>query len=83
MDFYGLVKGEILVIVDLFTRETILQWLPSRKQEQVAQTILRRVIFERGVPLSIRSDNAPELMKGVIKKNLHVLEYQTNCHRGA
>ena len=25
MDFYGLVKGEILVIVDLFTRETILQ----------------------------------------------------------
>ena len=25
MDFYGLMKGEILVIVDLFTRETILQ----------------------------------------------------------
>ena len=68
MDFYGLMKGEILVIVDLFTRETILQWLPNRKQERVAQTILRRVIFERGVPLSIRSDNAPELMKGVIKK---------------
>ena len=67
MDFYGPMKGEILVIVDLFTRETILQWLPSRKQEQVAQIILRRVIFERGVPLSIRSDNAPELMKGVIK----------------
>ncbi len=68
MDFYGLMKGEILVIVDLFTRETILQWLPSRKQEQVAQTILGRVIFERGMPLSIRSDNAPELMKGVIKR---------------
>ncbi len=68
MDFYGLMKGEVLVIVDLFTRETILQWLPSRKQEQVAHTILRRVIFERGVPLSIRSDNAPELMKGVIQK---------------
>ncbi len=46
MDFYGLAKGEILVIVDLFTRETILQWLPTRKQEQVAQTILQRVIFE-------------------------------------
>ncbi len=29
MDFYGLIKGEILVIVDLFTRETILQWLPK------------------------------------------------------
>ena len=68
IDFYGLMKGEILVIVDLFTRETILQWLPSRKQEKVANTILRRVIFERGVPRSIRSDNAPELMKGVMKR---------------
>ena len=62
MDFYGLMKGEVLVIVDLFTRETILQWLPSRKQEQVAHTVLRRIIFERGVPLSIRSDNALELL---------------------
>jgi hypothetical protein len=68
MNFYGLAKGEILVIVDLFTRETILQWLPTRKQEQVALTILRRVIFERGVPLSIRSDSAPELMKGVVQR---------------
>jgi hypothetical protein len=68
MDFYGLMKGEILVIVDLFTRETILQWLPSRKQDKVANTILRRVIFERGVPLSIRSESAPELMKGVMQR---------------
>ncbi len=69
MDFYGLAKGEILVIVDLFTRKTILQWLPTRKQEQVAHTILRRVIFERRVPLSIRSDSAPELiMKGVVQR---------------
>jgi hypothetical protein len=60
MDFYGLAKGKIVVIVDLFTRETILQWLTTRKQEQVAQTILRRIIFERGVPLSIRSDSAPD-----------------------
>ena len=76
MDFYGLMKGEVLVIVDLFTRETILQWLPSRKQEQVAHTILRRVIFERGVPLSIRSDNAPELMKGAIHKICKYLNIQ-------
>jgi transposase InsO family protein len=68
MNFYGLMNCEVLVIFDLFTRETILQWLPSRKQEQVAKTILRRVIFERGVPLSIRSDSAPELMKGVIQR---------------
>ncbi len=68
IDFYGLMKGEILVIVDLFTRETILQWLRSRKQEKIAHTVLRRVVFERGVPLSIRSDSAPELMKGVVQR---------------
>jgi hypothetical protein len=61
-------KGKLLVIVDLFTRETILQWLPSRKQDKVAHTILRRVIFERGVPLPIRSDSAPELMKGAMQR---------------
>ncbi len=31
VDFYGVQDGEILVIVDLFTREAILEWLPSRK----------------------------------------------------
>ncbi len=30
--------------------------VPRRKQDKVAHTILRRVIFERVVPLSIRSD---------------------------
>ncbi len=29
---------------------------------------MRRIIFERGVPISLRSDNAPELMKGVVHK---------------
>ncbi len=60
IDFYGVQGGEILVIVDLFTRETILEWLSSRKQEIVVDMIVRRIIFERGVPFSIRSDNAPE-----------------------
>jgi hypothetical protein len=32
IDFYGIYGGEILVIVDLFTRETILEWLPSSKK---------------------------------------------------
>ncbi len=68
IDFYGIHGGEILVIVDLFTRETILEWLPSRKQETVVQTIMRRIVFERGVPFSIRSDNAPELMRGIVKQ---------------
>jgi hypothetical protein len=61
IDFYGVYKGEILVIVDLFTRETILTHLSSRTQDNVAKTILRAIIFQRGVPRSLRTDNAPEL----------------------
>jgi hypothetical protein len=76
IDFYGLMSGEILIMVDLFTRETLLHWLPSREQENVARTILRRIVFERGVPLSLRSDNAPELMKGLIKKICSYLNIQ-------
>ncbi len=41
IDFYGMYDGEILVVVDLFTRETILEWLPSRRQEAVVQTLMR------------------------------------------
>jgi hypothetical protein len=54
-------KGEILVIVDLFTRETILTFLSNRTQENVARTLLTKIIFQRGVPISLRTDNAPEL----------------------
>jgi hypothetical protein len=61
IDFYGVYKGEILVIVDLFTRETILTHLSNRTQDNVAKTILRTIIFQRGVPRSLRTDNAPEL----------------------
>ena len=53
-------------MVDLFTRETLLEWLPSRKQNLVVQIVMRRIIFERGVPVSICSDNAPELMRGLV-----------------
>jgi hypothetical protein len=61
IDFYGVFKGEILVMVDLFTRETILAHLNTRTQDNVAKTILRNIIFQRGVPRSLRTDNAPEL----------------------
>ncbi len=61
IDFYGLNQGEILVIVDLFTRETILVYLRNRNQDSVAKTIIKNIIFQRGVPLSLRTDNAPEL----------------------
>jgi transposase InsO family protein len=83
IDFYGVQGGEILVLVDLFTRETILEWLPSRKQESVVRIIMRRIIFERGVPFSIRSDNAPELMQGVMKQlcdHLNITQILTGGH---
>ena len=67
-DFYGMPKGEILVIVDLCTRETIFKYVTNRTQENVAIVVLNEIIFSRGVPLSIRSDNAPELMQGLVKK---------------
>ncbi len=61
IDFYGIFKGEIFVMVDLFTREIILAHLNTRTQDNVAKTILRNIIFQRGVPRSLRMDNAPEL----------------------
>jgi hypothetical protein len=60
IDFYGVYNGEIMVIVDLFTRETILTHLHRRTQDNVAQTILKHIIFQRGVPRTLRTDNAPE-----------------------
>ena len=43
IDFYGVYKGEILVIVDLFTRETILTHLNNRTQDNVAKAIIRNI----------------------------------------
>ena len=68
IDFYGIQGGEILVIVDLFTREATFTYLKDRKQEKVLSTILRKIIFDKGVPHFIRSDNAPELMQGVVRQ---------------
>ena len=64
IDFYGVPKGEILVIVDLCTRETTLAFMTSRNQDKVAQALLTQIIFSRGVPTSLRSDSAPELVAG-------------------
>jgi hypothetical protein len=59
--FYGVYNGEIVVIVDLFTRETILTHLNKRTQDNVARTIIKHIIFQRGVPRTLRTENAPEL----------------------
>ena len=68
IDFYGLQDGEILVIVDLFSRETFLEYLPNRQQDGVCAAILKRVVYANGVPKQIRSDNAPELMQGIVRQ---------------
>ncbi len=60
--------GEILVMVDLFSRETMLEFLPNRKMEKVCQTIMKRIIFSRGVSEELQSDNAPELMQGIVRQ---------------
>ncbi len=67
LDFYGVLKGEILVIVDLFSREVIIEHVPFRSQLHVASVLLKHVILSRGVPISFRTDNAPELMRGAVE----------------
>jgi hypothetical protein len=56
IDFYGHEKGEILVAVDLFTREATLWFLPNRKQENVARSSMTGLILQKGVPLTFRND---------------------------
>jgi transposase InsO family protein len=60
----GKTQGEILIIVDLATRETMLRCLPDQTQDRVVKTLLHSVFYPRGVPLFMRSDNAPQLMQG-------------------
>jgi hypothetical protein len=56
IDFYENYNGEIMVIVDLFTRETILTHLNKRTQDNdVAQALLKHIIFQRGFPRTLRT----------------------------
>jgi hypothetical protein len=66
IDFYGHEKGEILVAIDLCTREATLWFLPNRKQDNVARAIMTGLILQKGVPLTFRNDEASELVKGVV-----------------
>ena len=58
IDFYGVHKGEIMVTIDLFTSEVKLTFLANRSQDN---GLVNKIIFLRGVPSMIRTDNAPEL----------------------
>jgi hypothetical protein len=55
LDLNGVHKDEILVIVDLFSREVIIEHVTSRSQLNVASVLLKHVILSRGVPLSLRT----------------------------
>ena len=82
-DFYGVPKGEILVIVDHCTRETILVFMTTRDMKKVATALLNKIIFIRGVPLTLRSDSAPELVAGIvmeINSYLNITHLRTGGH---
>ncbi len=66
IDFYGHEKGEILVAIDLYTREATLWFLQNRKQENVARALMTELILQKGVPLTFCNDEASELVKGVV-----------------
>jgi hypothetical protein len=66
IDFYGHHDGEILVAIDLCTREVTLWFLKSRKQDLVCRALLSNLIFQKGVPLTFRNDNAAEFVHGVV-----------------
>ena len=83
IDFYGVANGEILSAVDLCTREVTFWWLRDRKQERVACALISGLIFVRGVPMTLRSDNAPELMQGVVRdvnSYLNIQQITTGGH---
>ena len=82
-DFYGVPNGEILVIVDHCTREAILVYMKTRDMHKVAAALLNNVIFIRGVPTTLRSDSAPELVAGVvgeINSYLNITHIKTGGH---
>jgi transposase InsO family protein len=66
IDFYGHHSGNILVAIDLVTREITLWFMKTRKQETVAKALLAGLVFTKGVPLSFRSDEASEFVHGVV-----------------
>jgi hypothetical protein len=66
IDFNGHEQGEILVAVDLCTREATIWFLTNRKQDDVARALLTGLIFQKGVPLSFHNDEAPEFVRSVV-----------------
>ena len=66
IDFYGHTHDDVLVTLDLFTREVSLWFLPDRKMEGVAKALLSGIIFQKGVPLLFVNDEAKEFVDGLV-----------------
>ncbi len=65
------------------TGEVCLWLLPNRKLWNVSRALLSGLVFVKGVPLEFRSDNAPELMSGLVaamNRYLGVEQSTTNCY---
>jgi hypothetical protein len=45
-----------------------LEYLPNRQQDGVCAALLKRIVYANGVPKQICSDNAPELMQGIVRQ---------------
>lgn len=58
----------ILIIVDAFSSETVLEPLKSKNSEDIANILLRRVVLREGCPRSWQTDRAPELIAGAVAK---------------
>jgi hypothetical protein len=83
IDFYSHHDSEILVAIDLCTREVLLWFLPNRKQDNVARALLSGLIFQKGVPLQFRSDEASEFVDGVVgamNRYLDISQISTGGH---
>jgi hypothetical protein len=80
---HGHEQGEILVAIDLCSREATLWFLANRKQDSVARALLSGLILQKGVPLSFRNDEAPEFVKGVVSamnRYLGIEQITTGSH---
>ena len=66
IDFYGHIHGDVVVALDLGTREVSLRFLPDRKMEGVAKALLSGIIFQKGVPLLFVNDEAQEFVDGLV-----------------
>ncbi len=65
IDFYGHEQGEILVAIDLCTREATLWFRTNRKHDNVARALPTGLIFQKGVSLSFHNDAAMNRYLGI------------------